>query len=173
MNWELRKLTIKDIILQYFARASPKISSKELARVLSINYNTTRKIVGELKREGILSKGERVQGVIRFERIEKAEQYVKKYLSSVLYCAKMNASHRIRKNAYAYTFELFLEKNIDRSDDLYEAIKKHSKECYQIDIDEIDQFGRNFGYGVEPRQRIEDEYIYPNIAVRIDGVKFQ
>jgi DNA-binding transcriptional regulator YhcF (GntR family) len=166
-------MTVKDTIISYLTRVKPNLSSKELSRVLSLNYNTTRKIVGELKRKKIITKGVKQKGLLRFEVIEKAEDFVKKYLSSVLYCAGANASHRNRKNAYAYTFELYALKDIDRSDDLYEEIKKFSKNCYEIDIDDVDQFGKNFGYGVEPRKIIEKEYVYPNIAVRIDGVKVQ
>lgn len=170
-------MTVKDIILGYLGRAKVKISSKELARVLGLNYNTTRKVVGELKREKILTKGERsADNKLRFEFVEKAEQYVIKYLSTLLYCGtESNSHHGNKKEAHAYTFEIYPMKDVSRADDLYEAIRaaKETKFCHEIDLDLLDGFGRKYGYGVEPRKRIEDQYIYPNIAISIDGRKVQ
>jgi predicted transcriptional regulator len=166
-------VTKRDIITQYFFRnTSLKINTKELARVLSMNYNTTRYYVWKLKKEKIISKVAIRKGSHVLQFVEEVSDYVKKYLSTILYCGnEKNTHHGKRFDAYAYTFETTDKKQIDRSDDLYEAIRKHKKYCFEIYIDELDAFGKNFGYGVEPSKRTERKYIYPSIYVSIEGKK--
>jgi hypothetical protein len=166
-------MTVKDIILAYFQRAKPEITANELTRVLSLNKNTVRKELGAYTRKDVLRK--KRKGLLRrsyYYLNEEQEDYVIKYLSSVLYCGSIGSNHHgTKKTAYAYTFEPTDLKDNNRADDLYEAIraKPEAKYCHEIDIVELDQFGKNYGYGVEPRKRIEEQFIYPNIAVKIDG----
>jgi predicted transcriptional regulator len=165
-------VTKREIITQYFFRnPSLKITTKELARVLSMNYNTTRYYVWLLKTKKIIRSTSKRGKQKKYEYTEKKEKYVKKYLSSILYCGSTNAHHGQKHTAYAFTFETFNKKNIDRSEDLYEEIRRFNKNCFEIYIDELDSFGKNYGYGVESTKHIQREYIYPRIYVSVDGKK--
>jgi len=167
--------TKRDIITQYFSRNHTlKITTKELARVLSMNYNTTRYYVWKLKRQKIIISTSQRGRTKQYHFKESIEKYVKKYLSSILYCGtEKNSHHGKRFDAYAFTFEVTSKREIDRSEDLYEEIRKFKKYCFEIYIDELDKFGRNFGYGTEPAMQIQRDYIYPRIYVSIEGKKMQ
>lgn len=164
----------KDIITQYFlSNPTLEITTKELSRVLSMNYNTTRYYVWKLKHDGIIIPVERKHGQRKiYTTKEIIEEYVKKYFSAVLYCDRgFGNSHRKKTDAYAYTFEPYSKKGINRADDLYEEIRKVTSGCYIIDFDDLNQFGKNYGYGVEPSKHVQKDYIYPSVYVSINGKK--
>jgi hypothetical protein len=167
-------LTKIQLAFNYFFRSKVNgITYKEFARVNSLKENSARNLVYKLKKQGKITVVGKRGRYNLYSIKEEVTEYVKKYLSSILYCGVNNSHHGKRKNAYAFTFEPAKDKNINRSDDLYEEIKKHSSNCYELDIDELDGMGKKYGYGVEPVNKIDPSYLYPKIAVRIDGVKIQ
>jgi len=173
-------MTIKQLILDYL-RKSAYISEKQIvSHLVSINASKSKtpersinRTLNALYKSGILSKiterkNNRYSLFVDDPQIKPTQEWYKKIYKTVIYCDGKKGKAN-RKSVFAYTYE---QNTIDRSAELYDAVRLRYGNCYDIySKDYVNNTTAinflksvDFGYMIE-LVSLPDAYIFPQINV--------